>query len=75
MAKSAGQSTVVASDGALGAQVEAESTTEAGVSWLVWPFESVVPVGAQGTLAFERAHADGTVQDLTHGRGLARRRR
>lgn len=65
VAQSAGQSTVVASDGALGAQVVAESTADAGVSWLVWPFESVVPVGAQGALAFERAHADGTVQDLT----------
>ncbi|MGZ6132097.1 MAG: hypothetical protein ACXWLF_08730, partial [Myxococcaceae bacterium] len=65
VAESAGQSTVVASDGALEARVGAESATDAGVSWLVWPFESVVPVGAQGVLAFERAHADGTVQDLT----------
>ena len=65
VAESAGQSTVVASDGALEARVGAESTADAGVSWLVWPFESIVPVGAQGTLTFERAHADGTVQDLT----------
>jgi len=64
-AVSPGQSTVLASTGAFEARALVESTADAGLSWLVWPVESVVPVGAEGRLALERAHADGTVQDLT----------
>lgn len=57
--------TVVATAGPLEARATAEATADGGVSWQVWPPEAVVAVGTEGRLAFERAHADGTVQDLT----------
>ncbi len=65
LALSPGLATVVADAGALDAHTTAEATAGPGVSWLVWPPEAIVPVGAEGTLALERTHADGTVQDLT----------
>jgi hypothetical protein len=64
-AASPGLSTVAASMPPVEASALAEATADAGVSWLVWPPEVMVPVGAEGTLALERAHGDGTVQDLT----------
>ena len=75
LAQSAGQSPVVATVGPLEARVGAESTADAGVSWLVWPPESVVPVGAEGMLALERTHADGDGPGPHPGCGVAGGRR
>ncbi len=69
VAQSPGESTVVAILGPFEARVGAESTADAGVGWLVWPPESIVAVGAEGALALERVHGDGTVQDLTQVAG------
>jgi len=64
-----GLSTVLASAGPLDAQILAEATGAAPVGWQIWPPELVVPLGAEGFLAVERAHDDGTVQDLTVAAG------
>src|SRR5262249_37224385 len=64
-ASSPGLSTVAASMPPVEASTLTEATADAGISWLVWPPETVVAVGAEGTLALERTHDDGTVQDLT----------
>jgi len=61
----AGIATVFATDGVVDAQVSIEVTAHPGVSWLIWPSELVLPVGAQGNFALERTHSDGTVQDLS----------
>ena len=64
-ASSPGLSTVAASMPPVEASTLTEATADAGGSWLVWPPETIVPVGAEGALALERVHDDGTVQDLT----------
>ena len=64
-AQSPGVATVTAAAAPLDATVAAEATADAGISWLVWPPDLVVPVGAEGALVLERTHGDGTVQDLT----------
>jgi len=61
----AGIGTVLAMDGPVAAQASIEVTAHPAVSWLVWPPELVVPVGAQGNLSLQRTHSDGTVQDLS----------
>jgi hypothetical protein len=64
-AADAGIGTVLAADGPVSAQESIEVTAHPAVSWLVWPPELPLPVGAQGNFNLERTHSDGTVQDLS----------
>jgi hypothetical protein len=64
-----GVGTVVASELGLDARASIEATVDAIVAWQVWPPELVVPVGAEGSLVFERILNGGIVQDLTQVAG------
>lgn len=60
-----GVGTVIATADGLEARAAIEAT-DAGVDgWQLWPPEQVVPVGAEGALAFERILGAGIAQDLT----------
>jgi len=64
-----GVGTLIASEGSLEARASIEATVDAIVAWQVWPPELVVPVGAEGSLVFERILNGGIVQDLTQVAG------
>jgi hypothetical protein len=64
-----GVGTVIASQAGLDARTSIEATVDAVVGWHVWPPELVVPVGAEGSLVFERILTGGIVQDLTRVAG------
>jgi trimeric autotransporter adhesin len=64
-----GVGTVIASQGGLEARASIEATVDAIEGWHVWPPELVVPVGAEGSLVFERILSGGIVQDLTQVAG------
>jgi len=64
-----GVGTVIANQGGLDARASIEATVDAIVGWHVWPPELVVPVGAEGSLVFERILSGGIVQDLTQVAG------
>src|SRR4030095_716989 len=62
-----GVGTVIASQGGLEARASIEATVDSIVAWHVWPPELVVPVGAEGSLVFERILSGGILPDLTPG--------
>jgi len=61
----AGVGTVIASESGLEARAPIEATGSSVEGWHIWPPDLVVPVGAEGTLDFERVIAGGIVQDLS----------
>ena len=68
-AEQLGLGTVIASDGTLTAPASIEATANGVQGWHVWPPELVVPMGAEGSLVFERILGGGIVQDLTQTAG------
>ena len=61
----AGVGAVIASESGLEGRAPIEVTAGTVEGWHVWPPELVVPVGAEGTLDFERVLSGGIVQDLS----------
>src|SRR5262249_14660497 len=61
----AGVGSVIASETGLEGRAPIEVTASTVDGWHMWPPELVVPVGAEGTLDFERVLGEGIVQDLS----------